>query len=145
MTTRPVDLCVLLAGGLKPSPLAAAAGCSVLDLTDAALVALVVNVGAYGTEIIRAGVASVRISRRLPPTGSPWAMTVGSQVTFHPELRCRAVPDVADSNERSLSHRQVVFRLNDAVPSLYSSGLSTSTSIDWGFIAVTVCVRASAA
>ena len=33
MTTRPVDLCVLLAGGLKPSPLAAAAGCSVLDLT----------------------------------------------------------------------------------------------------------------
>lgn len=33
MTTRRVNLCVLLAGGLKPSPLAAAAGCSVLDLT----------------------------------------------------------------------------------------------------------------
>ena len=94
---------------------------------------------------VGAGVASVRISRRLPPTGSPWAMTVGSQVTFHPELRCRAVPDVADSYERSLSHRQVVLRLNDAVPSLYSSGLSTLTSIESGFIAVTVCVRASAA
>lgn len=32
--SRPrVDLCVLLAGGLKPSPLAASAGCSVLDLS----------------------------------------------------------------------------------------------------------------
>ncbi|SKZ11314.1 Uncharacterised protein [Mycobacteroides abscessus subsp. abscessus] len=79
---------------------------------------------------VGAGRASVRISRRLPPTGNPWARRAGSHVIFQPELRCRAVPDVADSNERSLSHRQVVFRLNDAVPSLYSSGLSTSTSID---------------
>lgn len=33
MTALGVDLCVLLAGGLKPSPLAVAAGCSVLDLS----------------------------------------------------------------------------------------------------------------
>ncbi len=92
-----------------------------------------------------AGVASVRISRRWPPAVRPGCRIAGSQVTFQPDDSLRAVPSLLASNSRSLPQVHLVVTSKVAVPSLYSTGLSTSTSICCADIARSVVVRVSPA
>lgn len=66
-------------------------------------------------------------------------------MTFHPVDRCRAPPEVVEVKLWSASNFHVVCSENDAVPSLYSTGLRTSTSTSRAFIAWKVWVKDSPA